>query len=156
MNWEMFGAVGELVSAFGVIVSLVYVGYQVRQNTRMIHAASIDSTISSGNYVREQIVANADVASVYDKGNKDPARLTDEERVRYRILLQSILWTSWNAYAQTKLTGLEGSTFDAQKPFLRRVLYTPGGQWFWKTYQHESEAGFRAKIEEILRTPPTA
>jgi hypothetical protein len=153
MNWEMFAAIAELLSAVGVILSLVYVGSQVRQNTKMMHAAGMEATIGAANFVREQIVAHADVASLYDRGNKDPVQLTDEERVRYRILVQSILWTSWNSYAQTELTGLDGSVFDAQKPFIRRVLSTAGGQWVWQGFQDEFEASFRATVDEILTSP---
>ena len=154
MNWEMFAAIAELLSATGVIISLVYVGSQVRQNTKMMHAASIDATSGASNYVREQIVAHADVASLYNKGNRNPDELTDEEAVRYRVLIHSILWTSWNSYAQTQLTGLDRSVFEAQKPFIRRIVSSPGGKWFWRAYRSEFEASFRETIEEILASSP--
>lgn len=154
MNWDMFAAIAELLSAAGVIISLVYVGFQVRQNTQMMHAASIDATIGASNYVREQIVTNADVASLYNKGNRNPDELTEEETVRYRILIHSILWTSWNSFAQTQLTGLDRSVFEAQKPFIKRVVSTPGGRWFWQAYQGEFEASFRQMIEKILAGSP--
>ena len=34
MNWEAVGAVGEVLGAIGVIVTLVYLAVQIRQNTR--------------------------------------------------------------------------------------------------------------------------
>ena len=53
MNWEAIGAIGELLGALGVLATLIYVGVQVRQNTRMMKAtirqglatASIDTVI---------------------------------------------------------------------------------------------------------------
>ena len=62
MNWDMFTAIAELLSAVGVILSLASVGFQVRQNTQTMHASSMYATIDAANFVREQIVANADVA----------------------------------------------------------------------------------------------
>ena len=59
MNWDAIGSLAEILGAIGVIASLVYVGMQVRQNTRTMHAASIDAYITSSNFVRQQIVANA-------------------------------------------------------------------------------------------------
>ena len=138
------------MGAIGVIASLVYVGMQVRQNTRTMHAASIDAHITSSNFVRQQIVTNAEVADIYAKGMANPDDLTQQEKVRFRVLLASILWTSWNAFAQTQLTGLDGSTFEAQKPFIRRIVTMPGGQWFWQEYAHEFESDFRAAIEKII------
>ena len=34
MNWEAIGAVGEILGASGVVVTLIYLAAQVRQNTR--------------------------------------------------------------------------------------------------------------------------
>ncbi|MFP6780387.1 MAG: hypothetical protein VCB59_01710 [Gammaproteobacteria bacterium] len=33
MSWEAISGIAETVGAFGVIVSLIYVGVQIRQNT---------------------------------------------------------------------------------------------------------------------------
>ena len=34
MNWEAVGAIGEVVGAMGIIVTLAYLAYQIRQNTQ--------------------------------------------------------------------------------------------------------------------------
>ena len=150
MNLESIGSFAEILSAAGVIFSLIYVGFQVSQNTRAMHAASIDAHITSSNFVREQMVTNADVADIYYRGNANPHDLSELEKVRYRILLTSIIWTSWNACAQTKFTGLSASTFEAQKPFIKRVLTTAGGHWAWSEYQNEFEVDFREAIALII------
>ena len=36
MNWEAIGAIGEVLGAIGVIVTLAYLAVQIRQNTRDI------------------------------------------------------------------------------------------------------------------------
>lgn len=150
MNWVAISSVSEILSATGVIASLLYVGRQVWQNTRAMHAAAIDAHIASANFVRQQIVDNAEVAEIYRRGLENPDELTPSEKVRFRVLLQSILWTSWNAFAQTRLTGLDASTFEAQKPFIQRVVTSSGGRWFWSEYAHEFETEFRAEIEKII------
>jgi hypothetical protein len=38
MNWEAIGAVGEILGALGVVVTLVYLARQIRQNTRVSRA----------------------------------------------------------------------------------------------------------------------
>ena len=38
MNWEALGATGEVLGAAGVIITLVYLSLQVRQNTRHVRA----------------------------------------------------------------------------------------------------------------------
>ena len=52
MNWEAIGAVGELVAALGVIISLIYLGVQIRHsaqqtqiNTKSIQASAYQQLI---------------------------------------------------------------------------------------------------------------
>ena len=36
MNWEAMGAIGEVVGAAGVIITVIYLALQVRQNSDLI------------------------------------------------------------------------------------------------------------------------
>jgi len=40
MHWEAIGAVGEIVGALAVVLSLIYLAIQVRQNSEMARAES--------------------------------------------------------------------------------------------------------------------
>ena len=47
MKWAAIESTTAILSAFGVVALLVYVKFQVRQNTRTMHDSSIESTIDS-------------------------------------------------------------------------------------------------------------
>ena len=38
MNWEALGAIGELLGAIGVIATLGYLAFQIRQNNKLLAA----------------------------------------------------------------------------------------------------------------------
>ena len=38
MSWEEMGAIGEVVGAIGVLITLVFLVQQLRQNTRALRA----------------------------------------------------------------------------------------------------------------------
>ena len=80
MNWQAIRFNCQIFSAVGVTASLIYVGLQVRQNTRTMHATSIEAHISSANIVRQQIVDNAKVADIYTKGLANPDEPTEQEK----------------------------------------------------------------------------
>ncbi|GAB5450211.1 MAG: hypothetical protein Hals2KO_05390 [Halioglobus sp.] len=40
MNWDAVGAIAELLAAFGVILSLLYLAAQIRQNTQSVRAST--------------------------------------------------------------------------------------------------------------------
>jgi hypothetical protein len=46
MDWTAVGALGELFGAVAVVLSLIYVAAQVRQNTQAVRSAATDDAIA--------------------------------------------------------------------------------------------------------------
>lgn len=44
MNWDAIGSVAELLGAAGVIVSLLYLSYRIRLNTKTVKAEATQAT----------------------------------------------------------------------------------------------------------------
>jgi hypothetical protein len=156
MNLQNLGTIGELVSAIAVVASLFYLAFQIRQNTRQIdentkaaQAAAFDSSIAHTFMARQTIVENADVARIYLQGSNDPNSLSDEDRVRYRLIVHNILWALWNMLSQARVGELYSETWDAQIATLDRIVSTPGFRWFWDNYSQEFGASFRAIVANI-------
>ena len=148
MDWEAIGAIGEVLGAAGVIATLVYLATQIRQNTRALQAASIDSMTSIANDVRSEIFNDPDVAAIYVNGLKSIESLDEVQRERFRLVMTNALWALWNAYTQAQLG--DSQSWDAQKPLLRRFLSQPGGEWYWETYKSEFSAEYQAEVDLIL------
>ena len=47
MNWEALGAIGEIVGAVAVVLSLIFLATQIRQNTRSSRTASYQAAVTS-------------------------------------------------------------------------------------------------------------
>lgn len=152
MNWDAVGAIGEIIGALAVFLTLAYLAAQIRQNTKAVRAAALDSSVNAVNAVRVAMFESPDVAAVYGKGLEDPDQLEEDERTRFRLILHTILWTIWNIHSQTDYAGLSKTTWNAQIPVLDRLLGTRGGNWFWNQYKMEFEESFRNEVDKILET----
>jgi hypothetical protein len=150
MDWNAIGAIGEIIGALAVFLTLVYLALQIRQNTKAIQASAVDAGIGRLNDVRKSVYENGDLTRIYLQGIAQPADLDDESRVRFRLLLHNILLSISNIYSQTSYTGLSLSTWESQLIILERIINSPGGRWFWKDYRFEFEESFRKKVDEIL------
>ncbi len=146
------GALGEFVGAIAVVFTLIYLALQIRQNTKAVQASAIDVSISRANDVRESMYENADLSRIYIQGLSHPDALDEESRLRFRLLLHNVLLAGSNIYSQTSFAGLSSSTWEAQLTLLKRVITSPGGQWFWKEYRLEFEKTFREQMDKILET----
>ena len=150
MNWDAIGAIGEIVGALAVFLTLVYLAIQLRQNTRAVQSSAIDSSIGKISAVRQTIYENTDLASLYLKGSKDPENLSEIETLQFRTLVHNMLLAQSNIFSQTKFTDLSTSTWESQIPILQRVIGSPGGKWFWKIYREEFENDFRDEVEKMF------
>lgn len=151
MNWEAIGAVGETVGALAVLITLVYLAMQIRQNTKSVQAAAVDSANSQVSKIREVIFADANVANMYRRGNEDPASLSQDDTIRYRLLIHNIMLALSNSITQASVSGLSEGTTQVELPILSRVVGTAGGRWFWETYRQEFEESFRQTIDELYK-----
>ena len=157
MNWDALGASAELLGAIAVIISVVYLAFQIRQNTKQIEentratqAAAFDSSITHGFSARQAIAENGDLARIFVEGSQDPTALSEIDKVRYRLVVQNILWSVWNMQTQTKFGSLQEELWDTQTMTLKRVLTTPGARWIWEHYSQEYGREFQSVVNQLL------
>jgi hypothetical protein len=146
-----------MISAIAVVVSLVYVAFQIRQNTNQIdqntkaaRATAFDSSIAHTMTARQAIFENEDVARIYHKGSIDPDSLSEQDRLRYRLIVHNVLWSIWNLQSQAQVGGLATETWEAQLMILKRMMSSKGVQWFWSNFRGEFGESFQKEVREIL------
>jgi len=159
VTWQDLGNLGEFVSAVAVVISLIYLAFQIRQNTsqidqntKAVRAAAIDSSVSHVMDARKAIFESEALTHLYHVGGNDPLSLSEEELIRYRLLIHNAIWSLWNTFSQSRNAELPIETWDAQIPMLRRIFSTAGGLWFWSNFGHEFEQSFQDEVKIILES----
>jgi hypothetical protein len=157
LSWQDLGSIGEMISAIAVVISLIYLAFQIRQNTSQIdqnteaaRATAFDSSIAHTMVARQAIFENEDVARIYHDGSIDPESLSDHDRLRYRLIVHNVLWSIWNLQSQARVGGLIAETWEAQLMILRRMMSSRGVQWFWANYREEFGESFQQEVARIL------
>jgi len=86
MDWNAVGAIANLVGASGVMVSLIYLGIQIRQNTRTEQARAFNEIFS--NFTAQNLVmfgpTNIDVVI---SGIQDFKTLNGRDKLRFDHLM---------------------------------------------------------------------
>lgn len=88
MDWEAIGAIGEIVGALAVVVTLVYLVIQIRQNTAAVATATYESTMTGFNDINVVVASQPELASLLDRGSQDPDLLSAEEVTQFNFLLR--------------------------------------------------------------------
>ena len=103
MNWDAIGTIAEVVSATGVIVSLLYVAVQIRQSNNLSKANTIHLTSSEYGSIIGEIATDESLATIYAAATKGED-LGDIELIRYTAFLTRYFAYMENVYFQEKAT----------------------------------------------------
>ncbi len=146
MNWDAIGAIGEIVGAGAVFITLIFLTVQLRQNTRAVEHSTERGAFEDGQAWLYGLVENPDVAGIYLAGLKGED-LPAADSIRFRFLMQ-LLFHHWSHAKKHNVTRL------VTVADVSRVLATRGGASYWKRARQEElsemDAEFIQFIDAIL------
>ena len=93
-------AVLELIAAGAVVLGLIFVGLELKQNTEAVQAATLQGMIDSSQEYLLLLAADKDLNRIYREGVSDPTALSEEDASRFFFLLRAQWLRFQNAYLQ--------------------------------------------------------
>jgi hypothetical protein len=158
VNWNAIGALGELTGALAVMVSLVYLAIQVRQNTRSIRGAMYSTIVQSFQQLNMISASDSEVAELLEAGVEDWDSLAAVDRSRLLHGFFSLFKNFENAYYQYWQGTLEPGLWEGWSLLMRSYYAKPGVQSWWQLRRRAFSTEFReflesSRTEEFLPAP---
>lgn len=151
MTIQDWGAVGEIVGAIAVIITLVYLATQIRQNTRQIRNEGHASVSNSYNKILGQLLADDTLFRVVVRGCQDWGNLTAFEQSRFHIFFHQHLNHYRMANQLHEKGAMDDDVFRSVENLHIKVLANPGARVWWGMVGISLvEEGLRKRIENSL------
>ncbi|MCK5447429.1 MAG: hypothetical protein KAJ43_04760 [Gemmatimonadetes bacterium] len=132
MNWDALGAIGEIVGAAGVILSLLYLASQVRSNSRQLRHASAQAVLDKLNGLIGQLAFTAGAGDVWTRGLSGlDALKDDEELVRFSSMLLQAFWAYEEVLHYRRAGVIEDWAWTHARAPVEHFMRTPGFQEWW-------------------------
>ena len=148
MNWDAVGAVAELLAAAGVIASLIFIGMQVRQNTRSVRAATYDSLVRSNGEWLNSLINDSELAASFEGAVGSWADVEESERPRVMYLLTQLFRHWENAFFQQRQGTLDAGLWATWERIILSYFHQPGIQAWWQLRHHAYSTDFQAFLEQ--------
>jgi hypothetical protein len=87
MNWDAVGAIGQLVGALLVGVTLIYLALQLRQNTAALKSSTFVAISTSMGSTMEVLATHSDLAPLLIKAESGLDELSAAERARFGFIM---------------------------------------------------------------------
>ena len=143
-----WGRVTDVVGTGAVVVSLIYVGLQVRQNT-----AAIQTSTSQELYQQDQerqllVMESAELAEIILRASQS-AELTPVDSVRYDRYLDVSLNLYEGVYTNALQGTLEPEMANAWLAWLPDLVCTARLPEFWADAKDSYHSAFRSAIDSV-------
>src|SRR6476646_3173346 len=133
MSFEKISYLAQIVASVGVVVSLIFVGLQIRQNTGALQRNEHNSTMEQWTVLRQAIAQNREIAELMTAGLSGARALDAADQLRLEQMLQEYAWASFHIWDRTQRGVFPKGTFEATAgAFLCGLLTTPGGGTWWQ------------------------
>ena len=149
MNWEAISAVGQIVGAIAVVVSLLYLSNQIRQSTRVARA-STRHEITQSAMIGGRILAESDQVAELLLRRASGEELSPSEHLRV-MGLAYMTTRNWENIHYQFLSGmLTKEEWAAFRENLRSLFQNPVWQEYWDREEDIYTAAFRSEVAAIL------
>jgi len=146
---DALGNIGDFVGGIAVIITLIYLAVQVRQNTRSTRLAAMQTAMLAAQNVGTLPAQDRDLARVVRVGLTRPDELTEDEYQQFRYFLMSMLRVHEDMFVQHRAGVVDDETWMARSSSLRTIFSMPGGRRVWNASTAYRE-DFRAWMESEL------
>ena len=152
MSFEQIPYLAQIVASIGVIVSLIFVGLQIRQNTAALQRNEHNSTMEQWTVIRMAIAKHRDVAELMTSGLQGESPLDAADQLRLEQMLQENAWAAFHIWDRTQRGIFPKGTFEATGgALLDTLLRTPAGESWWRQAKVIGfPPGFVSDVDAVL------
>ena len=158
MDWNAIGAIGEILGAIGVIVSLIYLGTQIRQNSQWLKASIVESAGDRLGDIVSTVMSNEDLSRIIRIGmHGDTSELNIDERHRLALVMVRSFRGHEVSFAHNLSGLLDDQTYRGQIENMKLWMNSDIFDEWWRNTSPIFNSSFRAKVEEVrLEVPATS
>ncbi len=144
---ETLGNLGDFIGGIGVIVTLIYLAGQIRQNSRSVKAASAQAMLGSLGQTLNSIGSSPQTSRVFSLGQLDPSQLDEAEVAQFAHLILGWFRIVEQAFFEHERGGLDSELWEGHVAQLESFMQSSSVQRWWAVRSPLFHPAFRHFID---------
>ena len=132
MTLPELAAIGEIVSSVAVIISLVYLAIQIRQNTEAERTSTYQSIVSDFGALNNNMASTPELSDMFVRGLEDFNQFNPSERARISQAFFQCFRYFENMFYQHHRGYLDEEIWVGWKRLILTYYSRPGFQTWWE------------------------
>ena len=153
MNWEALGAIAEFVGAIAVVVTLIYLAVQIRQNHRLIESQTIHAqTQQEQHWLALQ--SQPEIVAALKKAYVTGEELETEDRMYFESYFLSKIVAVKDDFLHFQRGLMTQAEWEQRKVEFGPFFLAEYAREHWRIYCQYLDPEFSAELSEIADNPP--
>jgi hypothetical protein len=144
---QLLGNYGEFFGAIAVVVTLIYLASQLRQNTKAMQSGTREAFL---NGLQTTNVFALDHIDVWHRGTFEGEELAGEDFVRFLTVVHSAVNVYEALYSEYLAGNVEQAFWEGKERQMDFVFSTPSGRKAWYDYTHLFDERFVEYVNQNI------
>ena len=150
LKLSKLASIAEIIGAFAVVISLIYVGIQVNDSALAVRSASAnDANVSLQSWYL-QIGSDQQTSKLFYKALTSEEALPSEEEFQFLMMLHGAFLAFQNAYLLAEEGAIDFELREAATAAILGVKSLPGMKRYWRQRKSYLHSGFADYVEQLL------
>ena len=147
MTLEDFGNIGEMVGGLAVVISLLYLAVQIRQNSRIARFEAHRALSVAMGSVISDVARDPEMYRIWKAAVDAPEEATYDDRERFGMILYQVFTTFSDA---DRFSSLDPELTKRYNLFLDRYIRMPAVQEWWSRQGEHFPRAFRERVQRRM------
>ncbi|MBL6690018.1 MAG: hypothetical protein ISP91_06465 [Pseudomonadales bacterium] len=150
MTLDEIASIGELLSGIGVILSLIFVGFQIRQNSVLLRRAANREAVTALGDAFRPAIEDAELAEILNRFQESYKNLNAVEQ--HRASLYQMVWIQQFELinADYKIGNYDEEPYEYFARAVAASCSTPGGKEWWQENRHILTPSAQKAIQDAI------
>jgi hypothetical protein len=154
-NLESLANLGEIIGAITVVVSLIYLAVQVRQNTQAQQTENFSRALDRVAAIQATLSQDPETSVIFSRGVSDPSDLTSRERMQFTWTMYELFGAFEFMFLASKTNAIPDEIWQRWSSAVAWWLSYSGVKVWWKARPIPFSESFTSYIESLLENNPT-
>ncbi len=154
MMWETAGVIAEIVGAIAVVISLLYLAIQLKQNTDLERAKLEVQFGVTWADMHDNMIQNPKLARAYDLAAENWHEMSDEDARAYIWFVAKSFHILEGMFRQHQRGLLTNEVWEPYQRYIFGVLQIEAVSGWWRSDGSLTSREFQEHVETLLLSPP--
>jgi hypothetical protein len=156
MTIAELGSLGEFIASFGVLITLIYLAIQMRQNTKAVRLNTAHSITEEFQNFFNLLASDQSLSEIFMEAAQNE-ELSGISRLRYNTLMGNAMRAYENAYLQNREQAIIPDHWAGLTRMMIDASAMPAFPNYWADRKHWFSDGFQLHMNtEIIPAPMEA